>query len=93
MNPRSEIKEHYSESKITKKLTDHELVKHAKERPVHEKDKDHDGVPTINHIQLILDNIKERQGKRSDLADVLISEGYTKDLVGKIMSQIDIYQF
>lgn len=90
---RAKLKDRYGMEVITKKLNNNEIIKNAKERLVHPKDMDHDTIPTTNHIQLLLDNIKKDNGKRSNLGDALLQAGYKKDVVKKIMSQIDIYDW
>ena len=90
---RAKLKDRYGLDPIEKTLNNKEIVKNAKERLVHPKDMDHDTIPTTNHVQLILDNIKKAKGKRSDLADELLLVGYKKDVVKKIMLSIDCYDW
>ena len=90
---RAKLKDRYGLEEIEKHLTNEEIIKNAKERLVHPGDIKHETIPTTNHIQLILDNIKKAKGKRSDLADQLLDAGYKKDVVKRIMWTIDMYQF
>ena len=90
---RAKLKDKFGLEPITQKLNNNEIIKNAKERLVHTKDMDHDTIPTTNHIQLLLDNIKKGGGKRSDLGDELLKAGYNRDVVKKIMDQIDIYDW
>ena len=92
-NDRAKLKDRYGLEPIEKKLTNDEIIKNAKERLVHPKDMDHDTIPTTNHFQLMLDNVKKAKGKRSDLADELLKEGYKRDVVKKIMLSIDCYDW
>ena len=90
---RAKLKDRYGLDPIEKTLNNKEIIKNAKERLVHPKDMDHDTIPTTNHIQLILDNIKKDGGRRADLGDELLKEGYKKDIVKKIMITIDMYDW
>ena len=93
MAVRAKLKDKYNLEEINQNLDNVEIVKNAQERLVHPKDMDHETIPTTNHIQLMLDNIKKAKGKRSDLADELLSAGYKKDVVKSIMLTIDMYEF
>lgn len=92
--PRIELTDNWDKTVlITKTLTNDELIQHAKERPVNIKDKDHETIPTTNHIQLILDNLKKGGGNRKDLAPTLLASGYDRTVVKKIMATIDMYDW
>jgi len=90
---RAKLKDKYGLEEINQNLTNAEIIKNAQERLVHPKDMDHETIPTTNHIQLMLDNIKKAKGKRSDLADGLLAAGYKKDVVCKILDTLDMYDW
>jgi hypothetical protein len=93
MAERAKLKDRYGLEEINQHLDNVEIIKNAQERLVHPKDMDHETIPTTNHIQLMLDNIKKAKGTRSDLADELLKVGYKKDVVRKIMDSVDMYEF
>ena len=91
--PRITLKDGVTGEVIDRMLTNEELVRQAQERLVHTRDMNHETVPTTNHVQLMLDNIKRDGGSKTDISRLLLDAGYKRDVVWKIMNTIDMYDF